>query len=72
MSLRLRTGSALALLSMIGAFPTIAAAQGSPEETMLASVKNGPLAKLGPWLANLYDEFVGHRARARSNPAIPS
>ena len=47
MSLRLRTGSALALLSMIGAVPTIAGAQGSPEETMLASVKNGPLAKLG-------------------------
>jgi hypothetical protein len=56
MSLRLRTGTVLALLSLIGAVPTIAAAQ-SPEETMLASVKNGPLAKLGPWLANLYDEF---------------
>jgi hypothetical protein len=57
MSLPLRTGSVLALLAMLGVVPGTATAQGSPEETMLASVKNGPLAKLGPWLANLYDEF---------------
>jgi hypothetical protein len=56
MSLRLRAGYALALLS-IGAAPLPAAAQGSPEESLLSSVKTGPLEKLGPWLANLYDEF---------------
>jgi hypothetical protein len=56
MSLRLRAGFALALLSIVGV-PAMAAAQASPEEAMLASVKNGPLAKLGPWLGNLYDEF---------------
>jgi hypothetical protein len=57
MSLRLPAGYALALLSMIGAAPVTAAAQGSREESLLASVKGGPLEKLGPWLANLSDEF---------------
>ena len=62
MSLRLRTVSVLALVATIGTVPAIAAAQGSPEETMLATVKTGPLAKLGPWLANLHDEYRQSRA----------
>jgi hypothetical protein len=29
----------------------------TPEETLLSSVKDGPMQKLGPWLNNLYEEF---------------
>ena len=38
--------------------PHIVSAQTStPEQTLTNSVKNGPLAKLGPFLQNLYDEY---------------
>ena len=33
------------------------AAASSPEQKLVDAVKNGPLQKLGPWLANLSDEF---------------
>src|SRR4029079_12150157 len=50
----------------------------SPEQTLLAQVKGHPLAKLGPWLVNLYEEYqqfasAGGRSRAAfksRNPAI--
>ena len=51
----------------------------SPEEELLAKVKQHPLAKLGPWLINLYEEYQqfarssGGQARSafRSrNPAL--
>ena len=50
----------------------------SPEEQLLATVKQHPLAKLGPWLINLYEEyqqFALSSGQARSaftsrNPAL--
>jgi Subtilase family len=55
MSNRLRAGLVLAILLVVGRAPS--AAQSSPEEALLSAAKNGPLQKLGPWLANLADEF---------------
>lgn len=56
--MRLRAMPAFALfLFVTSGFVQAALAQSrSAEESLLASVKNGPLQKLGPWLANLYDE----------------
>jgi len=57
--MRPRTASALALLLFItsGSVQSALAQSRSAEESLLARVKNGPMQKLGPWLANLYDEF---------------
>jgi hypothetical protein len=59
MSLRLRAVRALALLPILtfGSAQVALAQSRSAEDTLLASVKNGPMQKLGPWLGNLYDEF---------------
>jgi subtilisin family serine protease len=57
MSFRFRAIFALAALSLIGASHVALAQSKSPEETLLASVKDGPMEKLGPWLGNLYEEF---------------
>lgn len=57
MSLRPRAMFAVALFVTLGSVHVALAQSSSPEETLLASVKNGALQKLGPWLANLYDEF---------------
>jgi hypothetical protein len=57
MSTRLRAIVTIALFS-IGYATRVAIAQSkSPEETLLASVKDGPMQKLGPWIANLSEEF---------------
>ncbi len=50
---------AVALTLTLGVAPIAHAQSPSPEEALLSSVKNGPLQKLGPWLANLYDEYRG-------------
>ena len=70
MSFRLKAVFALALLSTFGPVPAALAQSGSPE-ALLAAVKNGPMQKLGPWLANLYDEFRQARIRRPSRHAIP-
>jgi len=57
MSLRLKAVPALALSFSLASAPALVAQSRSPEETLLAAVKNGPMQKLGPWLANLYEEF---------------
>src|SRR5215210_4717531 len=57
MSFRLRAMFPLVLSVIVGAAHVAVAQTRSPEETLLGSVKNGPLQKLGPWLANLSDEF---------------
>ena len=57
MSFRLKAVSALALCVSLGSASAVGAQSRSAEETLLATVKNGPMQKLGPWLANLYDEF---------------
>lgn len=59
MSMRLRPMRALVLsvfVALCGVQPAFAQPP-SAEQALLASVKNGPMQKLGPWLANLYDEF---------------
>jgi hypothetical protein len=57
MSLRPGAAFALALLVTFGSAHAALAQSSSPEETLLASVKDGPMQKLGPWLANLNEEF---------------
>jgi len=59
MSVRTRIGLILAIPLFMGAAPLASAAPASPEQELVESAKNGPLQKLGPWLANLYDEFQG-------------
>lgn len=41
-----------------GAEKLAAQANASPEQQLLAQVKQHPLMKLGPWLINLYDEYL--------------
>ena len=57
MSFRLEAVSALALSLVLGSAQAASAQARSPEEALLASTKNGPMQKLGPWLANLAEEF---------------
>ena len=54
-----RTGLSFALmLPLLIAGAQFATAQATtPEQELLDAVKNGPLQKLGPWLANLADEY---------------
>ena len=57
-SLRFRAMFTLALFSIsVGSARAALAQSRSPEETLLASVKSGPMQKLGPWLGNLAEEF---------------
>ena len=53
----MKVGLVLAVPLLMGAVPVAEAAPATPEEQLVSPVKNGPLQKLGPWLANLYDEF---------------
>ena len=56
MELHLRHVAAL-LVTFLGiAIPLSAAVAATPEEDFIAA-KNGPLQKLGPWLADLYEEY---------------
>ena len=57
MTLNLRAGFLLSGCLLLAATQAIAATPSTPEEKLVDSVKNGPLQKIGPWLANLYDEY---------------
>jgi hypothetical protein len=60
----IRASAALAVLVLsIAAAHAEVAAAATPEEQLLDAVKNGPYAKLGPWLANLYEEYRGSNAK---------
>ena len=51
----------------------IATAAISPEQALLDAAKNGPMKKLGPWLANLDDECQqssNKKSFQSSNPAM--
>ena len=51
----------------------IATAAISPEQELLNAAKTGPMKKLGPWLANLYDEFQqssNKKTFQTTNPAM--
>jgi hypothetical protein len=52
--------------------PALAAAS-TPEQQLVDEVKNGPLNKIGPWLANLYDEYrlsSNKKAFSTRNPVL--
>jgi len=52
---------------------TAQAASGSAEEQLVSGVKQGPYAKIGPWLGNLYQEFQqsgNKKAFTTRNPLI--
>jgi hypothetical protein len=73
MSFRLKAVSALAISLTLGFAEAARAQPVSPEEALLNRVKNGPMQKLGPWLANLYDEFrqaPNPNAFETRNPAL--
>lgn len=57
----MRLGSKVSSLLTAGLFLLCAqfavAATSTPEEKLVDNVKNGPLQKIGPWLANLSDEY---------------
>jgi len=58
MTLKIRAAFLLAASMLLGAtVQAIAANPSTPEERLVDSVKNGPLQKIGPWLANLYNEY---------------
>jgi len=51
----------------------VVTASTAPEQALVDTAKNGPMKKLGPWLANLYDEFQQSNNKKdfqTSNPAI--
>lgn len=52
-----RAFAALILTSCFFASQTSFAQSSTPEQKLTDPVKNGPLAKLGPFLQNLYDEY---------------
>lgn len=65
MSSSCRVSLALAIsLSMLAGAQLALAAPAAPEQQLMDAVKNGPHQKIGPWLANLYEEY--QRARDKS------
>jgi hypothetical protein len=53
-----RIAAVVAALSVFAAAaPALAAPTPAAPDAVLNAAKNGPYAKLGPWLANLYQEY---------------
>ena len=71
MSSRLRPTFAVCLTLILGTAAVAGAQSQSPEESLVASAKNGPLEKLGPWLGNLYEEFRGSANQDRFETRNP-
>jgi len=61
MSIRAAVSFALTISVIAGVAQVAHAAPATPEEQLVDAVKNGPYQKLGPWLANLYQEYTGTR-----------
>src|SRR3989440_10029425 len=58
MTVRISAVGLLSVSLLLGAtVQAIEASPPPPEERLVDSVKNGPLQKIGPWLANLYNEY---------------
>ena len=73
MSTRIAASIVLGLPLFIGAAQFAVAGPTTAEEQLVDAVKNGPYQKLGPWLANLYQEYQGTRdksAFATRNPVL--
>jgi hypothetical protein len=68
-----RVSFVLTLTLLAGAVVPAFAAASTPEEQLVDEVKNGPLQKIGPWLANLYQEYQrsgNKKAFATKNPVL--
>jgi hypothetical protein len=66
-------GVALAATLMTGLLTFGAAAGATPEEDLIAAASSGPAGKLGPWLANVHEEYQkssSKRTFRSRNPAI--
>ncbi len=63
---------ALVLPLIIGGAHFAAAQTTTPEAELLATVKNHPLNKLGPWLANLSDEYQKSSNKAAFKTQTPA
>jgi hypothetical protein len=61
-----RVASALFLTLSLTLAQSAFAAGNTPEDRLTDQVKNGPLAKLGPFLQNLYDEYNGSTTKGSS------
>src|SRR5687767_13306753 len=57
MYVRKTLGVALAATLLTGIVHVGAAAAATPEENLIAAGSSGPAAKLGPWLANVHEEY---------------
>jgi subtilisin family serine protease len=71
MAVRIGVSLALTVPLLLGGAQ--AALSQTPEEALVAPVKNGPLHKLGAWLANLSDEYQrasNKKAFKTRNPAL--
>ncbi len=70
---RIALGVALAATLFSGLCYLGAAAAATPEEDLIAAAGSGVAAKLGPWLANVHEEYQGSankRAFRSRNPAV--
>jgi hypothetical protein len=68
-----RSSVAFLLVALFAAVAPASATASTPEQDLLDAVKNGPFQKIGPWLANLYDEYQrssNKRAFVTKNPAV--
>lgn len=57
MQVRTRRSVALAAALLTGIVNGGAALAATPEQDLLAAASSGPAQKLGPWLANVYEEY---------------
>jgi len=73
MFIHTRVSLALATLILtIAAAHTGIASAATPEENLIAAASSGPAGKLGPWLANAYDEYQNssNKSSFRSRNAL--
>ena len=73
MDARTVTGVALAATLLAALFNMGAAAAATPEEDLIAAGSSGVATKLGPWLANVHEEYQGSsnkRAFRSRNSAV--
>jgi hypothetical protein len=61
------------LALVVGSTYPMFATPETPEQQLTDAVKNGPLQKIGPWLANLYQEYQqsnNKKAFTTQNPVL--
>src|SRR5689334_4572348 len=71
--LTVRLSLVLAATAIVGVSYSALAQTTTPEQQLTNAVKNGPLQKIGPWLANLYQEYQQSNSKASfatKNPVL--